>query len=75
MCELCSDSIFTGKECGCKGDDEMNSETDYSQKYNSLVKNLKKLIESKTQVTKNLVLYDLIHVSELKLILNGYSKK
>ena len=53
----------------------MNSETDYSQKYNSLVKNLKKLIESKTQVTKNLVFYDLIHVSELKLILNGYSKK
>ena len=53
----------------------MNSKTDYSQKYNSLVKNLKKLIESKTQVTKNLVFYDLIHVSELKLILNGCSKK
>ena len=40
-------------------------------KYNSLKKDIESLIESKTQVTKNLVFYDLIHVSELKLILNG----
>ena len=42
-----------------------------SCKYDSLRKDIEKLIESKTRLTKNHVFYDLIQVSELRQILKG----
>ncbi len=41
----------------------------------SLRKDIEKLIESKTRLTKNHVFYDLVTVSELQQILNGDDKK
>ena len=46
-----------------------------SCKCDSLRKDIEKLIESKTRLTKNHVFCDLVTVSELQQILNGDNKK